>query len=409
MAAAKENGSQLPRRGCPSGFAHRFGKRYIQSMTNNLQLLIARIRERLSAGSYSNEAAVSHGIVIPILNSLGWDSADPDSVVPEYTSGRGRVDFALLGRARKPSIFVEVKGVGRSLDGDRQLFEYAFHEGVPLCILTDGREWSFYLPSGQGSYDDRRLYRLQIDDRSPEECERVLARYVRRERVLSGEAFEDAQRDHRQDVGRREAVQALPLAWSALLSDADEMLLDVVAERAEALCGFRPTVDDTRYFLAALSGDATRPVGPLAPSIRTLGRGEPQHEQTSSTDVAKQALGPAYLGRAISYRVFGEQRAAANANAAFIDILKSLAARDASRIPAWAEAVRARSRNHIARTPAEIYPSRPDLARAAEFATGWLVGLNISNRDKMRIIRSGCDAFGIEMGQQIQIQMPNAD
>jgi predicted type IV restriction endonuclease len=45
--------------------------------------LIEQIRARLAQGSYVNEAAISHGIVTPTLNALGWDSADPDQLVPE--------------------------------------------------------------------------------------------------------------------------------------------------------------------------------------------------------------------------------------------------------------------------------------------------------------------------------------
>jgi predicted type IV restriction endonuclease len=170
--------------------------------------LIERIRERLAQGAYVNEAAISHGVVTPILNALGWDSADPTQIVPEYALPGGRVDFALFGLGHRPGVFIEVKGIGRAMDGDRQLFEYAFHKGVPLCVLTDGREWSFYVPGGQGSYEDRRVYRLQLDDREPEECSRVLNRYLARDRVRDHSAFEDAQSDYRDAAGHRK--QQLP-------------------------------------------------------------------------------------------------------------------------------------------------------------------------------------------------------
>jgi hypothetical protein len=113
--------------------------------------LIEQIRTRLVQGSYVNEAAISHGIVTPILNALGWDSADPDQLVPEYSVENGRVDFALLGLARKPVVFVEVKGVGRALDGDRQLFSYSFHHGVPLCVLTAGASGAFMSPRAKAA------------------------------------------------------------------------------------------------------------------------------------------------------------------------------------------------------------------------------------------------------------------
>ncbi len=167
----------------------------------SMQALIADIRARLAQGAYVNEAAVSHGIVTPILNALGWNSADPDQLVPEYSAGRGRVDFALLGRGRKPVVFIEVKGVGLAVDAEQQVFEYAFHQGVRLCVLTDGREWSFFLPAGLGKYEERRLYRLQLDDREPAECEAILDRYLGQAPVRSGQAFADAHADHENTLG----------------------------------------------------------------------------------------------------------------------------------------------------------------------------------------------------------------
>lgn len=57
--------------------------------------LLNKIKLRLAQGAFPNEASVSHGILIPLLQRLGWDPAEPDQVMPEYASGRGRVDFAL--------------------------------------------------------------------------------------------------------------------------------------------------------------------------------------------------------------------------------------------------------------------------------------------------------------------------
>lgn len=145
-----------------------------------------------------------------------------------------------------------MKQVGRAIDGDKQLFEYAFHQGVSLCVLTDGREWSFYLPSGQGSYDDRRVYRLQLDDRSPAEAQQILERYLFRNSVLDQSAFEHARKDHKAIAGKREALAVLPRAWSELIGEGHELLVDTLVDKPEALSGYAPSGADALAFLQTL-------------------------------------------------------------------------------------------------------------------------------------------------------------
>lgn len=354
-------------------------------------------------GAYVNEAAISHGIVTPILNALGWDSADPDQLVPEFSVPRGRVDLALFGLGHKPAVFIEVKQVGRAVDGDQQL-QYAFHQGVPLCVLTDGREWSFYLPGGQGSYEDRRVYRLQLDDRDPAECERVLTRYLARARVRNLSAFEDAQRDYRDAAGQREAIAVPPRAWAELVAEAHELLIETVVDKAEALCGYKPTLTQVAEFLQTLTPGvsqmakrSSKPVtAPLAPAPIGEAGTDPAEPTRPATD------------RAITFTLFGQTRNCANASSALVTILSTIVARDPAKVTELADAVRSRKRSHIARTPADINPDRPDLARAVEISPGWLVGLNIANREKITIIRAACQTFGITMPGDLEIVLPNA-
>lgn len=353
--------------------------------------------------AYPNEAAISFAVVMPILRALGWDDSDPEQVMPEYASGGRRVDFALCGSGKRPSLFIEVKGVGRALEGDRQLFEYAFHEGIPLCLLTDGREWSFFLPGGQGSYDDRRVYRLKLNERPPAECTRILMRYLERSRVKSGDAFEDAMRDYRDIASRREAARNLPKAWAQLVDQPEDLLVELLSEQTETISGFRPTSAEVTIFLRSLMLPQQTILEQRTP--------KPQHGLTKGNDiqVAPRAPTEMFSGRALEYTLFGTSRAAPNASTALIEILTAIAKRHPEKMADIAQAVRGKSRNHIARTPAEIYPARPDLARAAEIAPGWLVGLNIANREKMRIIREMCRVTGVKFGSDVMIDLPNAN
>ncbi|MFW2829463.1 hypothetical protein [Sphingomonas sp. ID0503] len=356
---------------------------------------------------------MSHGIVTPIVSSLGWDSADPHQMVPELAIPRGRVDFALLRLGKKPAVFIEVKGVGRAAEADRQLFEYAFHEGVPLCVLTDGREWSFYLPAAQGSYDERRLYRLQLDDRDPAECERVLQRYLAYDRIRSGVAREDAFRDFQDAAGQREAVTALPRAWLELLAEPEQLLIDIVGDKAEALCGFKPSVDDVTRFLRRLTTGEVPAVYSTAPARMASQKviavpAAPIPPASASPAATTKRGAPDQAAGTITATLLGKSQNFENATFALVEVLRTITALDAAKIPELAELARGRTRSHIARSAAEINPLRPDLAKSAEFASGWLVGLNISNEEKMRIIRKACVVYGLRVPEDVDVAMPNA-
>ncbi|KAB2643203.1 MAG: hypothetical protein DVB26_00330, partial [Verrucomicrobia bacterium] len=115
---------------------------------------IADITSRLQQGRFPNEQAISQGIVLRLLQELGWDVYDTNIIWPGFQTGEGRADFALCHPPSKPAVFIEVKQPGKAEDGVRQALEYAFHTGVPFIVLTDGKTWSFYLPAEQGSYED---------------------------------------------------------------------------------------------------------------------------------------------------------------------------------------------------------------------------------------------------------------
>jgi hypothetical protein len=108
-----------------------------------LETALSDITARLRQGTFPNEQAISQGIVLRLLQELGWNTWDTAVVWPEYQTGQGRADFALCHPPRKPAIFIEVKQPGKAEDAVRQALEYAFHTGVPFIVLTDGKTWSF--------------------------------------------------------------------------------------------------------------------------------------------------------------------------------------------------------------------------------------------------------------------------
>ena len=68
--------------------------------------------------------SVKLGVVLRLLDAAGWDVFDVSQVVPDYPTGNGRADFALMaapsrgtGSPATPRVLVAVRPFGENLDG----------------------------------------------------------------------------------------------------------------------------------------------------------------------------------------------------------------------------------------------------------------------------------------------------
>ena len=231
---------------------------------------IEDIRKGLETNRYPNEAAVSQGIVLRLLGALGWPTYDTQIVIPEYGVEGKKVDFALCHPLSKPLVFVEAKAVGNIEGGEPQLFDYAYHEGVPIAILTDGQKWRFFHPIGQGNYRERKVHELDMIEGNSDENAKRLDRYLNYESLQTGEAIEAIKKDYETVRQQRQVATRLPEAWSKLVEEADEFLLHAVAEKTESLCGYRPSDKQVLSFLESLkieTGPAPNGNGDLNPGL----------------------------------------------------------------------------------------------------------------------------------------------
>lgn len=332
-----------------------------------------------------------------MFQELGWDTWDTNVVWPEYQTGEGRADFALCHPPSKPAVFIEVKQPGKAEDAVRQALEYAFHTGVPFVVLTDGRTWSFYLPAEQGSYEDRRVYKLDLYERPPDEAGEILQRYLERAKVESGAALEISRKEYRSRNRRSQAKAAIPEAWRELVEKGDELLVEMLTSAVESKAGVRPDADDVAEFLAGLGrlviveaqrgrDPADHPVSPRLPPTRTT---------TESSRSGNLIL----LGRAYAYQ---------NAKDAMVIVLRELARTDASFLERCSEHpdAQGRKRRYIARTPKELYPDREDLRDMREsLPGGWLVSTNLNNVLKKTIIRLATEVAGLSFGKDVVVDL----
>jgi hypothetical protein len=253
-----------------------------------------------------DEASVKQGVILPILQLLGWDPFDLHEVEPEYSVGGRRVDYALrvYGSAK---VFLEAKKGQEELAGhEEQLLEYAFNQGVPLAGLTNGARWWMYLPTAEGTWDKRKFYTIDIFEQElTEVCSRFFE-FLSKQAVASGAAVETARGLHESTQKQRVIREALPKAWHTIISGPDSLLVDLMVETTESMCGYRPDQERVRTFIrqhqnALLSGSP--------PHTPTSGPQVPPRQGGLRDPVVKYGPGGQWIGkRAQSFSLCGEER-----------------------------------------------------------------------------------------------------
>ncbi|MBK1883541.1 type I restriction enzyme HsdR N-terminal domain-containing protein [Luteolibacter pohnpeiensis] len=367
----------------------------------DLHPTIEDITAKLRQGRFPNEQSISQGIVLRLLQVLGWDVYDTNVVWPEFQTGEGRVDFALCHPPSKPAVFIEVKQPGKAEDGVRQALEYAFHTGVPFIVLTDGKTWSFYLPAERGSYEDRRVYKLDLFERATEQAATVLAKYLHKPRVETGSALEDAIREYRNRNRQKEAKQAIPEAWRELVEKGDELLVALVADAVESKAGVRPEDDDIFDFLIGLHGGyvpvtGNGPVAPKQPTKPPTGPGFPVVPAMNKQKAPRQGQ-LLIKGKAFGY---------SNAKDAMVIVLTELSKGDPTFLQRCSQHpdCSGRKRRYIAQSLEDMYPDRPDLREMHEVLSGgWMVATNLNNALKKSIIRAATEVAGLHFGSDITV------
>lgn len=302
------------------------------------------------------------------------------------------MDYALCHPKEKPKLFIEVKQVGKCEGADRQLFEYAFHKGIPMAVLTDGQEWHFYLPAAQGDYEERRVYKLDMLERDIGESVLRLTRYLSYNGVCSGESLTGAQADYGAVSRVREVKDTLPLAWRKLIEEQDDLLIELIADKVEDLCGYKPEPDSVAKFLK----------GQLKPSVEPLSRPAPRQIKLEPEKVIRQSnLSTSSVGFVLK----GQEFKARNAIDCLIQIIEQLAGQDETFLERFAAIPKhGRTRRYIARTAEDLYPGRPDLLKLShQFESGWWIGTNYSNSTKEHILRMACDVAGLRFGKDLVV------
>ena len=116
----------------------------------NLLTLIEKLRERIDrhgGALRQSEALTRYALIDPLLRELGWDTEDPDVVVPECRVQNNQIADYVLYHDGDPAIVIESKKLAEPLRGGKALDQgilYCAYTGAGYFILTDGNSWELY-------------------------------------------------------------------------------------------------------------------------------------------------------------------------------------------------------------------------------------------------------------------------
>ncbi|MEM5948602.1 restriction endonuclease subunit R [Spirochaetia bacterium 38H-sp] len=204
-----------------------------------------------------DEAATKQVVVLKILKALGWNPFNIDEIYPEYSVGSKRVDYALRYNMRD-KVFIEVKKIREDLEKHQeQLLNYSFKKGVKLSILTNGISWWFYLPLREGSWEQRKFYTIEIYDQKTEDIVNKFEEFLSKENVISDRAVENAENLYKSRQKEYLTRETLPKAWNKIITEPNELLVELLADTTEKLCGYKPDNETAEEFLIKITQGTT--------------------------------------------------------------------------------------------------------------------------------------------------------
>ena len=359
-----------------------------------LEDVIEDIRRKLEKG-FPNEAAVSQGAVLPILQACGWNTYDTDEVPPQYgTQDNQRVDYALL-KGGKPLIFIEVKhrlDNDRSLDkGIEQVLNYAYKEGVPVAVLTDGDAWLFYWPAApEQKYAQRLAQAIQLTRTEPTEAATILRKYLQKSPDLSRTRL-------RKIIEEAFHVNKLP----SLLEEIFQNPTDELVELIEGIAKQRD-IDVGKEQIRAFLPQWLKKYKPSdsSPSSSAMPSNTPSTPHASGAPpLSSPSTGLGYYYRGTFYPASRKSGA---------DIYVEIISRLMQDFPDFADRFSKESvgnkRSYLFKKGEKALPEEMQKFYR-ETEQGWLVLINLSNSEKLRRLSQAAEIAGLPFDDERGIKV----
>ncbi len=113
----------------------------------------------------SNEQAVRTQLIEPVLNELGWKTANPKFVKPNAPDEDGKIPDYTLIKNGKITLIVEAKNLSVDLQNKNiidQLANYCFKSGIDFGILSNGIKWLLF-KTFEKNPKDRIIWEIDLE------------------------------------------------------------------------------------------------------------------------------------------------------------------------------------------------------------------------------------------------------
>lgn len=144
---------------------------------DQVKLLADRVRKMKD--SIQTEEATKNALIMPFIQTMGYDVFNPLEVVPEYIADIGikkgeKVDYAII-KDGNPIILIECKHWSADLNPhDSQLFRYFHTTNAKFGILTNGIMYRFYTDLVEtNKMDEKPFFEFRIDDMKEPQIEKL--------------------------------------------------------------------------------------------------------------------------------------------------------------------------------------------------------------------------------------------
>ena len=154
----------------------------MDGLLSDLVKLVESLRAKINNESgINNEAITRYALIDPVLRGLGWDTEDPNVVVPEYNTDVGMADYALFTDKGVPTVIIEAKKLGAPLESAaEQGIHYCMGKGIEYFAVTDGCMWRVYETHKRAPTHEKLIQQFDINHMKPAEvCVNMLVLWRR--------------------------------------------------------------------------------------------------------------------------------------------------------------------------------------------------------------------------------------